>query len=774
MTAPRPVAIVGFSCRVPSGPDYESLWKLLSEGRIVTGAPPVSRRFHSVVWNDAALSGLDEASLAGGYLEEVDLFDDQLFQMSPREAKSVDPQHRLLMEESWRALQDAGFDPHRPGAKSVGVFMGLCSFDYALLGHEVGMRAGPYTAIGGALCLGANRISHAFGFNGPSMTIDAACASSLVATHLAVQAIQSGECDLALAGGANLVLTPSVTTSFRAAKMLARSGRCRTFDKDADGYVRSEAVGVVVLKGLSEALDDGDPIHAIVEAGTVNQDGHTRGITVPSTQTQETLIRQCWEKAGLSADDPAFIEAHGTGTPTGDPVEIEALSRALSERTPNIEPCYVGSLKANLGHAEAAAGVLAIIKAALALERRMLPPHVGATRALDALNKEEGRLRLAKQPVALSSPDLEKPVYAGVSAFGFGGTNCHLLLRSPPAQKFSKLAGPMAVTLSAHSPAALRTLCDCWAEYLDSATHQQAAAAGRFSMRAYSGERFRALAIADEPASLATQLRADHPHEENSVAEQIRLRLRASSATDLLSDEARARIKLERVQTSRDEAETLVRSEIRALLEQLFPQSDHDARKDVVHEDEIMLTQAQGVPASDVIVVDATRAKTLPALLELWRKGLAVNAASLAPGILSRPEKLPGYRFTRRSHWHAHLQSTRPQTDSAQTCLLRFDQPYLAQHLISGEAVVPGASIVLAVLDEARARLGSDIEAHEICFENALLLKQAAKGVLLNFSQHKGGEFAFELYSALPNRSGRIRHAFGIIRSNEVAACSSA
>ncbi|MER9439197.1 beta-ketoacyl synthase N-terminal-like domain-containing protein [Mesorhizobium sp. M0618] len=767
----KPIAIVGLSCRVPSALDYERFWQILMAGEVRLERRPDRRNTGSIVWDEAASARLSEAATVGGYLDAIDLFDDHLFQISAREARAIDPQHRLLMEQAWHALQDAGMDPRRPGEGSVGVFMGLCSFDYALLAHEAGAKLGAYSAIGGAHCLAANRISHALGLTGPSITVDAACASSLVAAHLACDALVSGDCDLALAGGANLMLTPTINASFQAARMLSATGRCRPFDKHADGYVRSEAVGVVVLRRLQDALDANDPIHAVIEASAVNQDGRTRGITVPSAEAQANLLRTCWHKAERSSQDLAFVEAHGTGTPTGDPIEIEALSAALNDRKPDQGPCWLGSLKANFGHAEAAAGILSLIKASLAVERHVLPPHVGATEPIDDISRDRLRLRLPSACVPLEGRESGAPIYGGVSAFGFGGTNCHVLLRSPPVALALQPVAPIAITLSANDPAALRSLCEDWAAFLETASPAEVAAAGLFSMRAFSGERFRVAALAEKPAELADCLREHRTDRILARQEPVMLRIESSEALDLLPEPARASIEAERARGGEEKAK-LVRSEIRTLLQRLFPDAKSVAgvRKE---SDRHLLLGGSNPGTERVIVVDASRAASLPVLVDLWRSGFAPTAAPLALGRLIRPPRLPSYRFTRRSHWLAHIKSPGGATGAQDSddSLIRFDEPYLAQHLVVGEAVVPGASIIVAVLQHASARLGGDLEAREVRFESALLVEQAARGVRLTFRTCGTHELAFELLSSLPDRDSEVRYASGTVLSVNDPPC---
>lgn len=478
------IAVIGLSCRAPSAPNKTALWMLLERGEVAISQWPEHR--WTMVSDVVARARMElpqhllTRSMAGGFLEDVDAFDSELFGISPREARTMDPQQRLLLEECWQALLDAAIAPPSLGGSAVGVFMGLCSYDYGLLGHDTWTRSGPYSALGAAQCLAANRISHALNLVGPSLTVDAACASSLVALHLAAQSLGDGSSDLALAGGANLVLAPTVNTSFDRAGMLSKSGRCRVFDKGADGYVRSEAAGVAVLKRLEDAERDGDPIYAVIEASVVRHDGRTEGIVHPSRDSQLDLLQRCWRAAGIKAADLTFIEAHGTGTSIGDALELEALSEALGGVG---SPCYVGSLKGNIGHAEAAAGILSVAKVALTFQKRALPPHVGADDPLPLFAAPEAVLRLPRDRVEL--PSGSAPLLAGISAFGFGGTICHMVLRAAEPPVASVLDDARVITLSAPSEQRLRAIARRWAEDLASTSAEQLGEAALWSNRCF-------------------------------------------------------------------------------------------------------------------------------------------------------------------------------------------------------------------------------------------------------------------------------------------------
>ena len=312
----------------------------------------------------------------GAFLEQVDRFDAEFFGISPREAASMDPQQRLILEVSWEALENAGHAPGSIAGTRAGVYLGIANNDYgrALFAHPELIDA--YFSTGNAYSVAAGRLSYFLGLHGPSIAVDTACSSSLVALHLACQGLRLGECDLALAGGVNLILTPEMNINFSKARMMAPDGRCKTFDAAADGYVRGEGCGVVVLRRLSDALNDGDRILAVVRGSAINQDGRSGGLTAPNGPAQEAVIRAALEAAQVPATAIGYVEAHGTGTPLGDPIEVGALGAVLCPGRDAGRPLAIGSVKTNIGHLEAAAGIAGVIKVVLALERREIPPHL--------------------------------------------------------------------------------------------------------------------------------------------------------------------------------------------------------------------------------------------------------------------------------------------------------------------------------------------------------------------------------------------------------------
>ena len=425
----EPIAIVGMACRLPGAGDVEALWGLLRGGVDAVSVVPAARGW------DAVLAGVsaDERDRVrrGAFLARVDEFDPLFFGISPREAAAMDPQQRLMLELCWEALEDAGIRPGALAGAPAGVFAGAIWSEYDALLYQRGPAGlGPYTVTGGHRSILANRVSYVFGLRGPSMTIDSACSSGLVVAHLACDSLRRGECRVALAGAVNLNLLPDSALAIARFGALSATGRCHTFDARADGYVRGEGGGVVVLKKLSQAIADGDPVRAVIVGSAVNNDGASNGLTAPSRAAQEELLAAAYRRAGVARELVQYVEAHGTGTPLGDPIEARALSTALAAGRPADAPLLVGSIKTNIGHLEGAAGIAGLIKTALAIERRMVPPSLHFTRPSPHAPLAE--LGLAVPTTTRAWPAADRRLTAGVSSFGLGGTNSHVVLQEWP------------------------------------------------------------------------------------------------------------------------------------------------------------------------------------------------------------------------------------------------------------------------------------------------------------------------------------------------------
>jgi acyl transferase domain-containing protein/aryl carrier-like protein len=429
------IAIIGIGCRFPGGANSPgAFWELQRNGVDAITEVPADR------WDSKAFYHPDSGrpgkinSRWGGFIERIDHFDARFFGISPREAARMDPQQRMLLEVAWEALEDGGQTLERLSGTPVGVFIGVSTMDYQEITRCVSDREfiDAHTNTGGAMSIAANRISYVFDFRGPSFAVDTACSSSLTAVHLATRSLRDGECELALVGGTNALIKPETTMGFSRASMLSPDGRCKAFDASANGYTRGEGAGVVVLKPLKKAVADGDPIYAVIRGTAINEDGHTSGITVPGRQAQEAMLRQAYRQAGVAPSDVQYIEAHGTGTPVGDPIEAQALGTVLGEGRPPADHCVIGSVKTNIGHLEAGAGIAGLIKVALMMRHRAIPPTLHFRNPNPNIPFDELRLRV---PRTLEPwPNGKGPALAGVNSFGFGGANAHVVLEGAPQE----------------------------------------------------------------------------------------------------------------------------------------------------------------------------------------------------------------------------------------------------------------------------------------------------------------------------------------------------
>ncbi|MFG3054242.1 amino acid adenylation domain-containing protein [Kitasatospora sp. NPDC048239] len=461
--AQEKIAIIGIGCRLPGGAnDHRTFWQNLVEGKDCITPTPRSR------YDVSTLGSRDKAKPGrlvggrGGYIDGFDEFDPAFFGISGREADHMDPQQRKLLEVAWEALEDGGQKPGELAGREVGVYVGAFTLDYKIVQFsDLSFETlAAHTATGTMMTMVSNRISHCFDFRGPSVSLDTACSSSLVAVHLAVQSLQRGETDLALAGGTLLHIAPQYTIAESKGGFLSPQGRSRTFDASADGYVRAEGVAVVALKRLSDAQRDGDPIHAVIIGSGVNQDGRTNGITVPNPDAQVTLIERVCAEAGITPGSLQYVEAHGTSTPVGDPIEAGALARALRVGRRPGDQCYVGSVKTNIGHTESASGLAGLIKSALAIEHRLIPPHINLERLNPAIDPATLPYEIPTEPTPW--PAHRGPARAGVNSFGFGGTNAHVLLEAAPAPAAEPAQAPppryTVLPLTARDAAALPEL----------------------------------------------------------------------------------------------------------------------------------------------------------------------------------------------------------------------------------------------------------------------------------------------------------------------------
>lgn len=487
----EPIAIIGIGCRFPGNAnDPASLWRLLHDGVDAVTEIPSDRWDIDACYDPDPEAPLKAYTRHGSFIEQVDQFDPQFFGISPREAASLDPQQRLLLEVTWEALENAGLAPNKLRNSRTGVYVGICTDDYvsnqivnavtklvtqSSRNQETSVSVDSYTGIGSARSVAVGRISHLLGLQGPNIQLDTACSSSLIAVHLACQSLRLKECNLALAGGVNLILSPGNTLARCKMKALAPDGRCKTFAASADGYGQGEGCGVVVLKRLSDAIADGDSVLAVIRGSASNHDGPSGGLTVPNKKAQKEVMQQALQNARVEPHQVSYVEAHGTGTTLGDPIELESLAAVYGKNRPHNQPLVVGSVKTNFGHLEAAAGVSSLIKVVLALQHQEIPPHLH-------FKVPNPYIPWNEIPVVVPTSGIpwlrgEQPRMAGVSSFGMSGSNVHVILQEAPEQVKSQqskvvredsLERPVhLLTLSAKTQKALEDLASCYHNHLE-------------------------------------------------------------------------------------------------------------------------------------------------------------------------------------------------------------------------------------------------------------------------------------------------------------------
>jgi 3-oxoacyl-(acyl-carrier-protein) synthase/surfactin synthase thioesterase subunit/acyl carrier protein len=467
-THSEPIAIIGLSCRYPEAVGKENYWRMLTEGRNAMSKIPEER------W--ALLKGSDEITLRqhdhpywGSYLADIAAFDAYFFGISPREAARMDPQHRLLLEVAYEAIEDAGLPVESLAGSNTGVFSSLYVSQLAHLQTLDNDMDALYLPTGNAISIAANRLSYLLDLHGPSIIVDSACSSSMASLHLACQNIRSQACDIALVCGAKMNLLPYVNYVLTKAKMLSPDGQCKTFDADANGYAAGEGIGVVVLKSLTNALKDNDRIYGVITGSAVNQDGKTNGLTAPNGLQQENLLKAAYQAAKIEPQDISYVECHGTGTFLGDPIEIQALGSVVGKKRESEKPCWIGSVKTNIGHLEPAAGIASVIKVALAIKEKKIPPHLNFHTPNPHIAFDKYHLRI---PTALQDwPKYGEYRAAGISGFGFGGTNAHIVMRELteieiPSTIVSS-SKPELFTLSAKDTIALSLLIDRWCSFFE-------------------------------------------------------------------------------------------------------------------------------------------------------------------------------------------------------------------------------------------------------------------------------------------------------------------
>lgn len=508
----RDIAIIGMASRFPGAADADEYWQLLVEGRAGTGELP-DGRWDEYLGDPVMASKMESVNTAGGYLEDIAAFDNEFFGLSPLEATNMDPQQRIMLELTWHALENAGLPANELRGTSVGVFVGSSNNDYGMLVTSDTAEAHPYALTGTASSIIPNRISYAFDFRGPSVNVDTACSSSLVSTHYAVKALRAGEADVALAGGVNILANPFVSTAFGELGVISPTGAIHAFSDDADGFVRAEGAGMLVLKRVGDAMADGDNILAVIKGSAVNSDGHSNGLTAPNPDAQVDVLERAYEDAGVDPTQVDYIEAHGTGTILGDPIEATALGTVLGAGRGNAQPTLLGSAKTNLGHLESAAGVAALIKVVQAMKHDTLPPSINFSEPNRYIDFDAEHLEVVEDP--REWPQYSGRKIAGASGFGFGGTNAHVVLTDFDATDYDAVAPETAAVLpqtavilpvSGLLASRRRTAATQLADFLETRTDADLVPVAR-SLAGRNHGRARAAVIADNVDDAVKRLR---------------------------------------------------------------------------------------------------------------------------------------------------------------------------------------------------------------------------------------------------------------------------
>ncbi|MDC0708552.1 SDR family NAD(P)-dependent oxidoreductase [Stigmatella sp. ncwal1] len=606
----EPIAVIGMAGRFPGSPDLGRYWENLLAGKDLITEIPSDRFDWKDIYGDPQKDPSKTPSKWGGFLQDVDRFDALFFSISPREARTMDPQQRLFLETVWQTLEDAGYSPSQLAGTSTGLFVGVAGSEYSHLLAQSGVEIDGQAATGNAHSILANRISFLMDLHGPSEPVDTACSSSLVAVHRAVQSIQAGECDMAIAGGVNVLLTPVGFLAFGKSGMLASDGRCKTFDQRADGYVRGEGVGAVLLKPLSRAVADGDTVYGIIKGTAVNHGGRANSLTAPNPNAQADLIVRAMRRAGVAPETMGYIEAHGTGTALGDPIEVNGLKRAfrelgLSGADWNRKSCGLGTVKTNIGHLETAAGIAGLIKLLLSLRSKQLPPLVHFQKLNEYIQLEDSPFYIVEraqdwQP-ARDARGTALPRRAGISSFGFGGVNVHVVLEehvSSPSSEEPESSGE-AIVLSARSPEQLKVYAEDLVAFLERDAASQAPAPTRMADMAYT------LQVGREAMSHRLALIVRNRRE---LAEKLQAFVRGEApGTDVFTGEDRA------------------------------------------HKDVVSLFSADGEDQG--YFQEQARRGNFRKLAALWAKGFPIDWASLMPRASRKRVSLPTSPFARERHW---------------------------------------------------------------------------------------------------------------------------
>ncbi|WP_234783331.1 beta-ketoacyl synthase N-terminal-like domain-containing protein, partial [Mycolicibacter heraklionensis] len=465
----EPIAVIGLGCRFPgdiNSPD--AMWQFLLDGGNAVTEVPADRWAPFDDGSAETSNAIARTTRWGSFLRDIAAFDADFFDISSREAVKMDPQQRLLLEVAWEALEHAGIPATSLRRSQTGVYVGASITEYGCHASADLPSVDAWSNAGGALSIIANRLSYFLDLRGPSVTVDTACSSSLVALHLACRSLRTGECETAIAGGVNLLMSPAVFRGFDQSGALSTTGACHAFDADADGFVRGEGCGVVVLKRLSVARQDGDRVLAVVRGSAINQDGHSNGLLAPNPAAQMAVLRSAYADAGIAPQEVDYVETHGTGTLLGDPIEAKALGTVLGRGRSPEAPLLLGAAKSNLGHLEAAAGMVGFIKTVLAVQRGRIPKNLHFNTPNPHITFEQMRLKVVAEHQDWPSSD--HPRRAGISSFGFGGTNAHVVIeQAPPAKITAREVDPAVTTLvvSARTPERIAATASDLADWLE-------------------------------------------------------------------------------------------------------------------------------------------------------------------------------------------------------------------------------------------------------------------------------------------------------------------
>ncbi|HEY1110739.1 MAG TPA: SDR family NAD(P)-dependent oxidoreductase, partial [Opitutaceae bacterium] len=698
------IAVIGLAGRFPGAPDVHRFWDVLREGRDEVTEIPRER------WDiDAHFDANPEKAVEGkmygrwgAFLRDVDKFDPLFFNLSPVEAEMMDPQERLFLEVAWHTLEDAGYTRRelrrwaaREFAANVGVFVGVTSNSYSLLGHAAGGPVAAPTSLPWSL---ANRISYLFNFNGPSMPVDTACSSSLTAVHLAVEAIRRGECQQAIAGGVNLYLHPSKYSHLSLMKMLSTDGKCRAFGDGGDGFVPGEGAGAVLLKPLAKALADGDRIWGVIKGTAVNHGGRTNGYTVPSPVAQAELVARALESARVDPATISYIEAHGTGTALGDPIEVEGLSRALA-RESAATPCAVGSAKANIGHLESASGIAGLAKVLLQMRHRQIAPSLHANPPNPRIDFSRTPLRVQTTLGAWTRPVVHgrpMPRRAGVSSFGAGGSNAHVVIEEAPEIAERATAGEALIVLSAKNRERLRATAAGLLDYLQRETTAPRALAG-----------------------IAWTLQSGREAMEERVAYLAR------SFTELLEG-------------------------LREIASEAGVSSAGVVWRGKVKRERVLASVEEGA-ASERLAAGEWKIAA-----EKWVAGAEIDWRALHGGADLRRVSLPGYAFARERYWIPEVPGIAvpavaahsPKLPAESVVRIAQTERVLADHVVRGTPVLPGAATLeLARAAAARALGSGRVELRNVVWQRPLTADDSGVDAVLRLRGESAG-LAFEIGDA--------------------------